>query len=234
MQFYKKMDPLVFSKILGELVLVNNRVSLPGLGSFIAENVPAQIVDKGRTILPPERKIYFRTSESWNDTLLEKKYAEYSGISAEASAGKVSDFMCMVRKELNTSGVYRIQGVGELRSTSEGTIFFRAEADAVFSPDSYGLEPVTVKLISREVLVRESADDASGNNAGKASDGPDVDAGHVADGKPAARFFKVFAILAVIILAALLIYAFRDELFSFVRSMFYSGEELDLIKKYNL
>ena len=55
------MDIDLLSKMVKELILDNERVVLPGLGSFVAEIVPATFSDKGYTINPPYRKLYFRS-----------------------------------------------------------------------------------------------------------------------------------------------------------------------------
>ena len=47
------MDIDLLSKIVKELILDNDEVALPGIGSFIAEIVPSVFSDKGYTINPP-------------------------------------------------------------------------------------------------------------------------------------------------------------------------------------
>ena len=46
-------------------------VSLPGMGGFIAELAPSVFSDRATVIHPPYRRILFRTSEVWNDGVLE-------------------------------------------------------------------------------------------------------------------------------------------------------------------
>ena len=55
------MDIDLLSKMVKELILDNDRVALPGLGSFVAEVVPSTFSDKGYTINPPYRRLYFRS-----------------------------------------------------------------------------------------------------------------------------------------------------------------------------
>ena len=54
------MDIDLLSKMVKEIILDNDRVVLPGLGSFVAELVPSTFSDKGYTINPPYRRLYFR------------------------------------------------------------------------------------------------------------------------------------------------------------------------------
>ena len=53
------MDIDLLSKIVKEIVLDNDSVTLPGIGSFLAEIVPSSFSDKGYTINPPYRRVYF-------------------------------------------------------------------------------------------------------------------------------------------------------------------------------
>ena len=55
------MDISLLSRMVKELVLKNDRVSLPGLGVFACEYVPASFSDKGFVINPPYRRVFFRS-----------------------------------------------------------------------------------------------------------------------------------------------------------------------------
>ena len=63
------MDIDLLSKMVKELILDNDKVSLPGLGAFVAEVVPATFSDKGYTVNPPYRRLSFRSNLE-QDTLL--------------------------------------------------------------------------------------------------------------------------------------------------------------------
>ena len=54
------MDIDLLSKMVKELILDDDKVVLPGLGSFVAEVVPSTFSDKGYTINPPYRRLFFR------------------------------------------------------------------------------------------------------------------------------------------------------------------------------
>ena len=58
------MDIDLLSKMVKELILVNDRVTLPGVGAFVAEMVPASFTDRGYTINPPYRRLVFRQGVS--------------------------------------------------------------------------------------------------------------------------------------------------------------------------
>ncbi|MCQ2186523.1 MAG: hypothetical protein MJY92_07360, partial [Bacteroidales bacterium] len=55
------MDQKLFSDIIKEVLVRDGHACLPGLGTFVTEEVPAQFSEKGFTINPPYLKIEFRT-----------------------------------------------------------------------------------------------------------------------------------------------------------------------------
>ena len=68
------MDIDLLSKMVKELILDEDRVVLPGLGCFVAEIVPASFSDKGYTINPPYRRLYFRSRPDEGDGLVETAF----------------------------------------------------------------------------------------------------------------------------------------------------------------
>ena len=85
------MDIDLLSKMIKELVMDHDRVSLPGLGTFVAETVPAAFSDKGYTVNPPYRKLSFRpVKDKESDTLLVDFYASANGVSSEIEIGRAS------------------------------------------------------------------------------------------------------------------------------------------------
>ena len=61
------MDIALLSEMVGELILDHDQIGLPGVGTFVAEVVPATFSDKGYTINPPYRKLSFRGGDDADD-----------------------------------------------------------------------------------------------------------------------------------------------------------------------
>ena len=78
------MDIDLLSKMVKELILDQDRVVLPGLGSFVAEIVPATFSDKGYTINPPYRRLFFRAKPDEGDDLT-SFYASFNKVAPELS-----------------------------------------------------------------------------------------------------------------------------------------------------
>ena len=90
------MDVLLLSRMIKELVLENDRVSLPGLGVFVCEYVPASFSDKGFVINPPYKRIYFRSKKE-DDGLLVSFYAGKNGVDMDVAEKFVEDAVSDIR-----------------------------------------------------------------------------------------------------------------------------------------
>ncbi|MEF2598540.1 MAG: hypothetical protein UIV44_05345 [Bacteroidales bacterium] len=139
------MDIDLFSEMVKGLILDNDEVALPGLGTFVSELMPSSFSDKGYTINPPYRKLSFRQRESGNDRLLAGFYAKVNGTDIETSARILSEFIAGLKTTLQTRKLVVFPGLGRLRATKENTFFFIADEDLDIYPYAVGLEPVSLK-----------------------------------------------------------------------------------------
>lgn len=139
------MDIDLFSEIVKDLILDNDEVALPGLGTFVSEVVPSTFSDKGYTINPPYRKLSFRQRVSESDNTLVEFYSKVNGTDPAASRHILQDFIDGLRTTLQTRKVVVFPGLGRLRATKENTFFFIADEDLDIYPYGVGLEPVSLK-----------------------------------------------------------------------------------------
>lgn len=142
------MDVELLSKMLKELVLDNDKVTVPGLGAFVAEIVPSTFSDRGYTINPPYRKLSFRSNVE-PDNLLRDFYASRNNIDRDL-AGRILDaYGYDLRAELENARVVALPGFGRLRCGRDGNVFFVADEDLDIFPAGFGLEPVSLKTHSK-------------------------------------------------------------------------------------
>ena len=138
------MDIDLLSKMVKELILDNDRVVLPGLGCFVAETVPAYFSDKGYTINPPYRKLYFRARPDEGDALV-RFYAKSNDLSYEVAEKIIRDFGAELKSVLHVKKAVVFPGLGRLRATKENNVFFIADEDLDIYPEGFGLEPISLK-----------------------------------------------------------------------------------------
>lgn len=138
------MDIDLLAKMVKEAVMDHDNVTLPGMGSFVAELVPAAFADRGYTILPPYRRLYFSPRQA-DDTLLAALYARSNNIS-EADAQRIlEDFLSEMKEVLIQKKIIVFPGLGRLRATRENHIFFVADEDLDIYPSGFGLRPISLK-----------------------------------------------------------------------------------------
>ena len=138
------MDIDLLSKMVKELILDDDKVVLPGLGCFVAEIVPAYFSDKGYTINPPYRKLYFRARPDEGNALIDF-YAKSNDVSYEVAEKIIKDFVSELKSVLLSKKVVVFPGLGRLRATKENNVFFIADEDLDIYPEGFGLKPVSLK-----------------------------------------------------------------------------------------
>ena len=138
------MDIDLLSKMVKELILDEDRVTLPGLGSFVAEIVPAAFSDKGYTINPPYRRLFFRSRPDQGEELV-NFYASSNKLEKEVAEKIIKDFLSELKDVLHDKKTVVFPGLGRLRATKENNLFFVADEDLDIYPDGFGLEPISLK-----------------------------------------------------------------------------------------
>ena len=139
------MDIDLLSKMVKEVVMDHDCVTLPSLGSFVTEIVPATFTDRGYTILPPYRRLFFSPKQG-GDTLLVDIYRKSNPEASEADATRILvDFLQEMKEVLKVRKTIVFPGLGRLRATKENNFFFVADEDLDIYPDGFGLKPISLK-----------------------------------------------------------------------------------------
>lgn len=139
------MDIDLLSKMVKELILDKDEVSLPGVGTFVAEMVPSVFSDKGYTINPPYKRLSFRQKGTGDDSLLIDFYAKCNKLDIETASRIIREFLHEMRHVLETRKSIVFPGLGKLRATRENYFFFVADEDLDIYPEGFGLEPISLK-----------------------------------------------------------------------------------------
>lgn len=177
------MDIDLLSKMVKELILDNDRVVLPGLGSFVAEIVPSTFSDKGYTINPPYRRLYFRSKPDEGEILI-RFYAESNNVEMHLADRIIRDFVTELKSLLFSRKNVVFPGLGRLRATKENNIFFVADEDLDIYPAGFGLEPVSLK--THQETREEVKAAVEGLKSVLAHPMPEPEAEPMADEKPSA------------------------------------------------
>lgn len=243
------MDLNLLSRFLQELILDYNRISLPGLGCFVIEDVPAYFSEDGNTIFPPNKRVSFKRGES-NDDLLAELYQREKGGSESDAKKEISEFVKRFEKDLKDKKNIEIPKFGRMRSTKEGNYFFVADRRIGLFAEDMGLVPISLKVlnqnpqnvldISEEVSSIVGDDDVPKDTPIIVEDiqvettvDPVVVEEKVVvsvENKSKGWVKVVIGILVSLAIIIVLFILFREQIADAVEGLLYTEEELELIR----
>jgi len=145
--FFKYMDISLLSQLIKELLPVKGSLTLPRIGVFRTENVPAWFSENGRVINPPSKKITFGCDFDPSDTTLVEEYAVKIGAGVEELKEQSETFFSSLLSEKYRTGFIVFPGFGKLDFTHDGPVIFLAEGAQDLFSERYGLEPLNLKKI---------------------------------------------------------------------------------------
>ena len=152
------MDVELLSKLIRDILLEEDQVTLPGLGTLVAEVVPASFSDRGYTINPPYRRLSFIPTAG-EDRLLAMRWAVHSGEKLAQAEQNLARFMAQLKEVLKQRKSVVLPGLGKLRATRENHFFFVPDQQMDIYPEGFGLESISLK--NHEETAEEIADAVS-------------------------------------------------------------------------
>lgn len=165
------MEITLFSKCIKELIVENDRVDVPYLGTFSAEMMPAAYSDRHNTILPPYRKMSFHKHDIplADGGVLLSKIRKMLGVSLNQAGVELGWCLSRLCSELEGSKTCKLPGLGTMRANARNEFFFVPDDDLDIWPDGIGFEPISIRLSEKAPSGggdREGEPDASSGAAG--------------------------------------------------------------------
>lgn len=139
------MDIELLSKMVKELLLNRDSVELPGLGTFVAVNMPAAFSDRGFTINPPYRKLNFLPGEHASDGMLTELYATSNDIGESDAEAILRRFFNELKDVLQQEKILVFPSLGVLKLARNNVTLFVPDEDLDISPEFYGLSAISLK-----------------------------------------------------------------------------------------
>jgi nucleoid DNA-binding protein len=238
------MDINLFSKCIKELIVENDRVDVPYLGSFTAELQPATYSDHQTTIHPPYRKMSFHKEDiplEQGRLLLEKVMRE-SGVSHEQAGVELGWCLSRLSSELEGHKSCKLPGLGVMRANARNEFFFVPDDHLDIWPDGIGFEPISIKVSEKEeepapVVVAEVRRPEEDSPAPQTSMPTWNDFNREGGDELASRWKLRTVRLVLLILGALVVlfivaaYLFTDEMSPILDRLLYTKEELELLRR---
>ena len=251
------MEINLFSKCIKELIVENDRVDVPYLGTFVAEMMPATYSDRQATIHPPYRRMTFHKADvtlADGGLLLDKVRCEI-GVSLDQAGVELGWCLSRLCSELEGRKSCKLPGLGVMRANARNEFFFVPDDDLDIWSDGIGFEPISIKVAEKmpgqaghdvkagergpggdfAVSERPERDSETQNRVGEARRGEEIpdQVGHDAERERRRMRPWVIALIsvaAVVVLFVAACYLFTEEMSPILDPLLYSKEELELLR----
>lgn len=124
------------------LLLHHDCVIVPGLGGFVAQDLPASYLAGEGVFLPPYRSVSFNSRLTMNDGLLVQCISRDQKVSYTEALRLLGREVEKCRREIDDAGSLTLGGIGTLRNAAGRGYEFTPLPCGILSPRHYGLDSV--------------------------------------------------------------------------------------------
>lgn len=220
------MEIEALSKQITAAIKTNGSVTLTGIGTISAVRKAARLSEDGTLIEPPAVVPVFDPDCGQSQ---EESGEEYSG---------------QIKRAIIERGRVMLPGIGEISLDENGVFRFNPAERCALNAEFFCLEPIALqpKVNFTEIPVKEAASESTAKKETAETKGkvavkesaPEAAGSNTDKEKTTKTKAIVVYTLAAIVILALLLYAFRDELSPLMERLLYSKEELELMRQLNL
>jgi len=135
------------SSIFKDVLLKEDNITVPGLGTLEATYQPAQLDEKTGVIYPPTKLVKLNPdkTDDANDTLLKYVVDAYKVSNVDAKAA-IDRFVKDVKEKVESKSIVTLEDVGTLQLGEGGAIVLKAMPSKL-SIDNYGMDTVEVEPV---------------------------------------------------------------------------------------
>jgi len=108
-------------------LILNHKVSLPGIGTFFVERVPAKMDFVSRSLFAPSEVIVFNKDYQATDKGLYDYIQSKLALNEIEAITQFNDFAHQVKDKATHPGGTHLPGIGLLRTDFDGSLYFLAD-----------------------------------------------------------------------------------------------------------
>jgi cell division protein FtsN/nucleoid DNA-binding protein len=139
--------------IIRELLLRNQKAVIPGFGTLVISQRPAQLNRITRELAPPTRELSFKQIRQTDDKQLVLYLGRKTRQKPEVVNEAVSAFIKTVGEQLAGNGSLMLEGLGKLTQTGSGNITFEADDELLKQINLFDLPKLNVHPVQQEQRV---------------------------------------------------------------------------------
>jgi hypothetical protein len=134
-------------------------VVLPSFGGFVKDHAPASLDEKRNRVHPPMDTVIFNAKLSHNDGMLLAAASQELEITYSAADKWLTDAISEIRFRLNNGETVKLDGLGELKTSTEGMVEFKAVGTPAIQDEFFGLKPISLSPVEKDNVdkLREAA-----------------------------------------------------------------------------
>lgn len=132
---------LKINQIIKDILLFNNSITIPGLGTFQTKYVSAKIDEKNKTIEPPTNEVIFNSNKKNNDQKLQNYLIKNHKLKEKEAEQLINEFISVTTKKLKSKANVVIDEVGILFLDDNGEINMKPIPSATLI-ESFGLNNI--------------------------------------------------------------------------------------------
>lgn len=139
--------------VIRDLLLRNKIAVIPGLGSFVMAQKPAQMNKVTRVITPPSVTVKFDRNKQADDGQLTGYLTRKLTVDKEAAVKAIEDFRTDIEEKLNQDEKIILEGLGTLSKKPSGDIAFSPEEELLKRISLFEMPKIEVPQSTREPIV---------------------------------------------------------------------------------
>ena len=129
-----------FPTLVEYLLLNHDYVVIPGLGTFIAQQMDARWNEEEEAFLPPYRSVRFNTELPQTDDLLLKSMEEIFNLTPIQADQLLTTWLSDFNQMLEDNGCVEFGAMGDFTIEDDKTLLFTSQIAGVTTPAFYGLD----------------------------------------------------------------------------------------------
>jgi hypothetical protein len=102
-------------------LILNNKASLPGIGSFLVEQIPASMDFENKKIIPPSQKISLTNLVNEHEVASFQNFLNQElSVSNDESLSKINAFTQNIQSQITSNGSLELPNIGKLIKNING------------------------------------------------------------------------------------------------------------------
>lgn len=134
------------SRVLTDLLQDKGKVTVPGLGKFSLEYVPAEIYKFTKRVVPPTYKIDFQSIYEDDKNYLINTIVKVYNLSEYEAIEAINNWVSVLKDAVNAGKLYEIENIGTFIKEDDKLLFCEAK-ESVLLADNFGLKTADIPLI---------------------------------------------------------------------------------------